>query len=227
MNSGPIYNILTYDNVTGIATLDRIYTEATSTAATYMVYQCYYDAPVSDFLRFVTVRDPNNGWWLKLRKTMGELNKRDPWRGSQGNPPLWLVPYKSDPTTGVQTFEAWPQPTSQGVLQCLVQRTGGDFVADTDALPPQVSEEALMCLARKLSFEWAMANVGRFPELKGVGWQFLITEAQATYEALILTDRVKDEEAFSQNWVIPDDNDCYLSPLGGSYAQSHDVGMYQ
>jgi hypothetical protein len=222
---GPVYSITAYDNLTGIATLDRLYIQATEAAATYMVYQCYYEAPVADFMRFVTVRDPNNGWWLRLRTTMTELNKRDPWRGALGNPPRNIVPYKADLATGLQLFELWPAPTSQGVLQCLIQRSGTDFVDDTDTLPPQVSEDALMCVARQLGFEWAMANVGRYPELKGVGWQFLITEQMARYKELINADRLKDEEAFQQNWTIPDDSSCFLGPMGGSYAQSHDVDV--
>lgn len=221
VNSGPIYSITAYDGGTGIATLDRVYTEATG-VRTYMVYQCYYDAPIADFKRFITVQETANGYWLKLRKTMAELNKRDPQRGSQGYPPGWVVPYKTDMTTGMQSFELWPQPTSQGVLQCYMQRRGLDFSADTDAPPFQISEDALLQKAKIRAYEWAMVNVGRFPELKGVSWQFAITEALASYKTSIQADKLQDEEAFSQNYVVPDDQDCFLGPLDAKYIQSHD-----
>jgi hypothetical protein len=177
-------------------------------------------------MRFVTVRDPNNGWWLRLRTTMTELNKRDPWRGALGNPPRNIVPYKADIATGLQLFELWPAPTSQGVLQCLIQRSGTDFVDDTDTLPPQVSEDALMCVARTAwdaSGRWRTS--GAIPSSKAWAGSFSSVSRWRRYKELINADRLKDEEAFQQNWTIPDDSSCFLGPMGGSYAQSHDVDV--
>src|SRR5258705_4312305 len=45
-----IYNLIQYDQITGTATLDRIYADPSGTNTAYNLYQLYYAAPFIDHL---------------------------------------------------------------------------------------------------------------------------------------------------------------------------------
>lgn len=225
VNNGPIYSIVAYDNAAGIATLNRKYVEATAAAASYSLYQCYYAAPVKDFVRWKSVYDPITPRRFKLRKTMRELNMVDPQRQNFGTA-YALVPYKVDAlatssTFGFPMFEAWPHPQTLIGVNVLYQRKGADFVAPTDALPAGIPDELLFYKARQRMYEWAEANKGRFPELRAGNWAFLMGQAEAEYKMMLQTVKLKDEESFSEDFIEFDDGDSF--GIDAKYMQSHDV----
>lgn len=224
---GPIYNIRSYDNVTGTITLDRIFQEATNATAQYQIYRCYYTVPSVDFLRWVSVFDPNNGRWLKLNRMKAEIDRRDPTRGATGDA-LWIASYKTDTNAASNTYqwpvyELWPHPVNAKGYQALYQRRGTAFSASTDALPPQIDDDILLAKARVLAYEWAEANKGRIPELRGSDYRFLMGAAQKDYVDGLNKAAKQDEETFLQNWIVPGDAEAFCGPIDATFAQSHEV----
>lgn len=68
-SSGPVYNITAYNTGTGIATLDRLYTEPSGVGQEYTIYQIYFNPPSvdgttpnTDFLRYLSILNPINGY---------------------------------------------------------------------------------------------------------------------------------------------------------------------
>lgn len=204
---GGIYNIVAYDSVTGIATLDRIYGEQTNTTAQYLLLQCYYSAPALDFLRFLSVRDQNNVVDLYLDRYNREaLDKIDPQRMQYGVS-YDVVPYRTDKRSGSATlnykmFELWPLPNILNNWQILYQRTGVDLVAASDTLPQEIQEQTVLQRAKYYAYEWAEANKGQFPELKGADWRFLMGGAEKRFIDLWREDRRKDREAVDQWFFV-------------------------
>lgn len=227
VGTGPIYNIWAIDGPTGTLTLDRVYSEVTNAQAAYTIYRCYYVVPVGDFLRWQTVKDPVNGYPLKLNWTRTEVDRRDPNRQAFGNPTR-VVAYKQDrnlasSTFGFSVYELWYHPQSQIGYQATYHRRGVDFVLPADSLPQAISESILMAGARYYAYEWAEANKGRFPELRGSDYPFLMGQTFKLFQAELGTAQRQDEETFLQNYIPPSDPECWMSPIDANYAQSHDT----
>lgn len=219
--AGVIYNITGYDPGTGIMTLDKQVTDATNAAQGYQIYQCYFPAPSSDFLRWVSIYNPYQGYWLKLHYTRREFDMRDPQRASFGSP-YYCSAYKFD-ANNVPMFELWPHQTAQMTLQTILQRRGTDFATPTEAPPAVISDELLSAKSRVKAYEWAIANTGTFPELRGIDWRFLMAQAMGEYKAELNRIKKADEETFLQNYVIPVDPTAFLGPIDAKYIQSHDI----
>ena len=220
-NGGPIYNIAAFNGVDTI-TLDRVYQEATAPLAQYQIYRCYYAAPSADFVRFVSVYDPSNGYPLRLHWTRAEFDRRDPQRGAQGQP-YFVGSYKVDATSGIPLYEMWPHPTFAQAYMCIYQRQGVDFVSATDALPAIIPESLLRCRSLYRAYQWALANAGRFPELRDVDWRYLMDQSKQEYMTALAKTKKQDSEIFLTNWHIPKNARYFMSPIDANYAQSHDV----
>lgn len=220
--NGPVYNITGY--VSPNLTLDRAYGEADSSGAAYLIYQCYYDPPDPDFLRFISIIDSVNGYSFVLHKTKQELDLIDPQRGNIGQPYM-LVSYRgslSAATLGAPTFEMYPHPNEYRSYPVLYQRKGVDFALDADALPLQVSEDTLLTKAKALAYRWAMA-VQTSDKIITANWMFLIKDAEAEYKKLLEDDVRQDKEAFSQ--LVPTYIQTQYGGINwwGNYAMSHDI----
>jgi hypothetical protein len=226
---GPVYLINSYDpSGAGTLTLDRPYQEATNTAAVYQIYCAYFWAPAADFLRWVSVFDPTQGYWLERNHTKAEIDRRDPLRADSGNP-FWIVSYKTDTRSTASTYrwpmyEMWPHATSDHGYQAIYQRRGADFTNPTDTLPPGIQESLLMERAMFYAYQWAEANKGRFAELRGSDWRFLMSKSAETYKAMLWEAQRQDEETMSQDWICPLDPSGYIGdPVDADFAQSHTV----
>lgn len=228
-----IYNITAYDAGTRTLTLDRNFVDGTNAAATYQIYQCYYPAPVSDFVRWVSVTDPVNNYDLHLDHTRQELDFLDPGRQSQDQP-YWVVSYKlsAQADTAVPLYELWPHPTTAGNLLAYYQRRGADLALPTDTLPPCISSD--LVIQRALGwhvYPWAMANQGSFPELKGVNWGFLINDAKTAYEGDPSRRRVgllqqairQDDDTFNSSRIFKWRRALYPGPIDSNWMQRHGV----
>lgn len=200
-SSGPIYSIIAYNTGTGVATLDRIYTESTNTTAQYTVYRVYYD-PCSvdgttantDFLRYLTINNDINGysiWGRRLYRTRQDFNRIDPLRGAIGLP-YYMAPYI--PTSaGIMQHEFWPHCTTSLALLCQYQKKHTDLLPN-DSLPNQAPITLLRYAAFKFAYRWALQNQGRIPELKGVDWRFALAESQKTYDQELVRSKKNDKE---------------------------------
>src|SRR5271157_6087306 len=205
--SGGLYNIVAYNAVTGVLTLDRWYGEASTSGSAFWIYQAYYipttnNAPITDFRSWITVRDMANFRSLYTeRYTRRDLDMRDPQRTWYGIPtdvvpyaPLPIVdPVTQQPTTAL-SFELWGAPTFNVNYQCYGVRTGRDLSAPTDTLPYAVGEDCVLALARVYAYEWAEANKTLAPRNVGPDFKFLMGSAKKEYEILLAQYRRADRE---------------------------------
>lgn len=220
------FNIVTLDYTTvpgsTVVTLDRAYSGPTLAGQQYQIFRCYYLAPRDRFIRWWTVKDTTNGYWMRLYMNREELDARDPQRQAIGNA-YHIVAYKIDPATSRPAFEFWPWPINPIVYNAMGIYDPPDFVNPSDSLPFQVSEVTLMERARYYAYEWAEANKGRFPELRSSSWSFLMGAARERAVESCRDDERQDEELFVQNFIQPHDTAMFLGPIDARYAQSHDV----
>lgn len=217
--NGPIYNISAYVTATGVITLDRVYLESTQAAATYQIYRAYFEPP-DDFLRFESIWNPVDGYPLRTGMTNAEVSIRDPIRGAQGLA-YYVASYKVNTVTGRPIYEFWPHPTSERTYQHIYVRKGIDLT-DDESIPVTLNPEVLHQRSLYHAYQWAMANRGRFQELQGVDWRFLRSDTNRNYETVLQRAKVKDDEIFLMNWVIPYTS-SYGSPVDAKFAQSHSV----
>jgi hypothetical protein len=233
-SSGPIYNITAYNSGTGVATLDRFYTEDTDSAAQYTAYQIYFDPPSvdgttanTDFLRYLSILNPINGYSItgkRLYMNRSELNRRDPLRGAIGLP-YYAASYKPN-SLGQMMIELWPQCTSTLGLLCNYQKKHVDLNLN-DSLPNQAPTILLRYAAWTYAYRWALQNVGRIPELKGTDWRFALAEAQKTYRDELVTAKKNDKEIMLKLWR-PGSGYTYdfQGPIDSNFAQSHGIAGY-
>src|SRR5882672_1337366 len=230
-SSGPIYNIITYSTSTGIATLDRIYTEPTDPTAQYTVYKIYFYPPSqdgtianTDFLRYLSIENPINGYSIRgkrLYMTREELNRRDPLRGAIGIP-YYMATYKPS-SLGIMMYEPWPQCTSSLTLLCNYMKKHTDLIP-SDSLPNQAPITLLRYAAFKFAYRWALTNAGRVPELKGVDWRFSLAEANKTYDLELVRAKKNDKEIKldifrpGSGWTLD-----FQGPIDSNFMQSHGV----
>lgn len=250
VGGGPIYNLISYDTNTGIGALDRLYAEGTSATATYSIYRCYYGPPTIDgnpptgepnFLRYLSILDPINGYCIagkRLYLAREALNRRDPMRGSLGQM-LYASPYRPSPNTlnsdgtivrtsgsGQMQYEFWPHPTAQQQLQ-------GQYALNAlqlninEYLPAQCPANIIRYKAKEFAIRWAMSNMGRVPELKGVNWPLALTEILKEYNFHLVGAKRNDKEILLTilrpgSAGIMD----FFGPIDSNWAQSHGVASF-
>ena len=241
---GPVYSLILYNPITGVATLDRIYGENSVSGSMFSIYRCYYDAPstdgtfaatTNDFLRHLSILNPIQGYTIagrRLNMSQEELNRRDPMRGAQGNP-YYAARYRPSPIsilTGAQTsspnlgamiYELWPHPTFQMNLISNYERQHVDL-APGDYFPNQCSVPLVQYRTFEYAYRWAMQNAGRIPELKGVDWRFALSEVQVKYAKELVMAKKNDEE-ISLTLIRPGTAGLYdfWGPIDSNFFQSH------
>ncbi len=222
---GPIYNIQSWDTVAGVGTLDRVYAESTASAQAYQIYKCYYPAPESGFVRWVSFFDPINAYPLRLHRAKSDFDKWDPQRGAQGLP-VYVGWYRQglagEVSANLPLFELWPHPTAQIGYMTLYEVRGADLVADTDTLPFAIPDDLVTRRARWRAYEWAAANAGSHPELQKTNWLALMTTVDRMYLEQLKDVRNSDAETFLTQYSNRLRQGRY--PNTGQFLQSHDVG---
>lgn len=235
---GPLYNIAAADFTVPAAvvlTLDRPYQEPSGTLQAYNLYQAYYpptdpatNAPTADFIKWVSVYDPINGYPLKLNYTQEWLNSADPQRGDVGQP-YYVCSYKEIPVSGssnpVPFFELWPHPTD-GVSRIAFYKKGGaDFTSSGDSMPSELPTELIEIRSRYRAYEWAEANKGSHPELQKTNWlsmrQALMNpNDRGSWPWLLAKAKADDENRFIQNFCRSS-NAAFRFPIDSDFLQSH------
>lgn len=220
--AGPTYNISDWDPVTGILSLDIMYTEATSTTAPYQILQCYYaiwkgqETKVTDFLKFISVKDPITGYVLKYGFTRPEIDQMNPQMSYQGQP-YYICQYKYD-DLGVPLFELIPSPTTQQRYDVLYQTRGTDLI-EGDVLPSLI-ENAIMELSLYRAAQWALRNIGRYPDLKGVDWRLVMSEHRRNFKEELIQAERQDEETYLQDFIVECNRQGW-GPIDSNFMQSH------
>jgi len=224
--AGPTYNITDWDSVNGVLTTDLMYTETASATTPYQILECYYyiytgqQEKVTDFLKFISIKDPITGYTLKYGYTRPEIDQMDPQRAYQGQP-YWVCQYKVD-SQGVPLFELIPNPTTNQRYDVLYQKRGSDL-AEGDTLN-SVCENAIMELGLGRAAQWALRNIGRYSELKGTDWRFIFSEHKRAFAELLEQAERQDEETFLQNY-IPDIVPRF-GPIDSNFMQAHDTSFW-
>jgi hypothetical protein len=233
-SSGPVYNIIAYNSTTGVATLDRFYTEPSGVGQLYTIYRIYFDPPSTDgvtpntdFLRYLSINNPINGYSIRgkrLYMTREELNRRDPLRGAIGLP-YYMATYKPN-ALGQMQYEPWPQCTSSLGLLCNYEKQHV-WLKPTDTIPNQSSANLVRYAMWTYAYRWALTNAGRVPELKGVDWRFALAEAQKTYARELVTAKKNDKEILlnifrpGSGWTLD-----FQGPIDSNFMQSHGVPAF-
>lgn len=228
VSMGPIYTLIDYDTATGIGTLDRIYAEAPNATSSFLIYKCYYTPPFADHLRYLTILDPITGNSIKGKQLLGsreEINRRDPMRGSQGDP-YRIFAYQPD-STGLTQHEWWPQPIVSRAYICTCVRRGVDLSAPTDVLPSTLNENLVTNKALYYAYRWALSHAGTDPALKGINWMNLMIDVQKQYRLDLVKAKREDNEILLTNFVNWNaDLQNFMGPIDSNWAQSHGVAAY-
>lgn len=220
---GAIYTIVDYDNATGVITLDQPYQDETDPTSAYVVYKCLYEPPTDSFQRFVSIRDPNNGYaFTQLHVPKAQLDRMDPTRSSQ-QLPFWLADYDSTGTGRNTRWEMWPHPTTAQTFICTVQIAATPLSSPNDELPPTIPESVVTQYAlSRFVVPWLIANMGRFPRLKGVNVAALKTTWEQAY-ADSLAEVKKDDDGRMLKSRIIRRQGFRRYPLDANFIQNHDV----
>jgi hypothetical protein len=198
-----IYNIIGY-NPTGSGsfatlTLDRPWLEPTSgPGQPYMLYQCYFVAPVADFRKFIEVRDTTNADRLNFwGMTQADLALRDPQRTEFADPD-YVVPAGIDQrpgsaTLGYQMFELWPQQLSYLPYSFSYRRRGvvpqtySDFVNLSPPYP--ITEELLRWRSLEVLYQFKEEQREK-TAARGSGANWLLLAQMAHKEYLEVADKI-------------------------------------
>ena len=177
--TGQVYSIIDFDGSGGglTLTLDRVVMEPTNASAGYQVYRCYIRPVVDDFLRWESLVDMTNGWYLRLNYTSTYFDHRDPQRQAQGLA-YYCGAFKGNPELQPKPqYELWPVPTSGQTFYGRYRRQGEDFSNPADELPVIIPEDLVIHRALGYhAYQWAAANVGSFPAMRGPNWLALMLD---------------------------------------------------
>ena len=221
---GTIYNIWAYNSTTGVATLDRAYQEISGSSQSYLVFQCYYAAPMKDFWQWISIRDMTNWNDLVTTKQRTDLDLWDPQR-TVYYIPTHVVPYQVDmnpasPTYTWPMFEMWGVPQYQLTYQLYGLRKGVDLVSPGDVLPPQIGEDVVMEMTKRHIYEWAEANKTD-ERSTGSDYRFLMGAAEQEYKRLFAEYRRQDRAMVDnfrtklrRSWSYPNLMGWYSSIAG-------------
>jgi hypothetical protein len=194
-----LYNIVSFDGVNTF-TLDRPWMEPDGANVAYMIYQAYFPVPVSDFKRFLEIRDTTNAaeidFWSFSRV---DLALRDPQR-TVFNQPAYLVPYEVDSRSGSATlgnmlYEFWGHPLSELPYTFSYLRRGPLLSAPTDTVPYPLTEELVLWRAKEVAYLWKEAQKGDgIARGAGANWVLLADMAAKRFsrELKIIADRDRD-----------------------------------
>ena len=210
-----LYNIVAYDTTSnppfGTLTLDRPWGEPQGSAQTYMIYQAYFSAPVTavtnnsilqttvtNFKRFLDIRDTTNNYVLDYwSKNQKQLAFDDPQR-IVFTDPAYVIPYQVDqrvnsPFIGNMLYELWPHPLSVLPYSYHYLYRGPRLQNPTDTVPYPLTEEVVLEQARIQSYLFKEANKGENVERgSGADYKFLAQASQKVYERKIKPIKITD-----------------------------------
>jgi len=218
-----LYNIVAFDGVNTF-TIDRPWMEPAGAGQAYMVYQAYFAAQVSDFKRFLEIRDTslNNvmDYWTYSRKDLAII---DPQRVVFNNP-SYVVPYETDnransATSGYMLFELWPHPLSVFPYTYSYLRRGVTLSLPADTIPSPLTEELVKWKAKEAAYLWKESQKGDgVARGSGADFKFLALAAAAESKKKMksCSDRDRDLaqlyfDRFVRNAAIGSDGEAFAT----------------
>jgi hypothetical protein len=236
-----IYNIVSVDTTTNpaaiVITLDRAIVEATAAASQYQCYRPYIQAPIPDFLRWISIVDMVNGWKMNQDYTSVDFDKVDPQRQSLGQAYNWGFYKGSLDSPPIPIYEAWPGPTDGQSFYVRYRRQGLDFSAPTDTQPLLIPDQLIVqWTLAYYAYPWARINVGHFPALAKVNWSSAINQAMEQIHGVrgryvgLLQDAIRqdDNQATQSVWNRGHglrQPPTFPYPVDANFIQSHLVNL--
>lgn len=200
-----LYNIVAYDTTTnapfGTLTLDRPWMEPTTgSGQPYYIYQAYFPVPVSDFRKFVEIRDTTNNAPVSFTDvSQDDLSVMDAQRLIFGPAvPTYAVPLGTDMRTGSSTlgyvmYEIWPHNLSHMPYSFSYKRSGPLMVLPSDTVPAPLTEDLVTWRAKEILYQYKEAQKGEQVERgSGADWKFLAQAAQKEYQGILKQVRAAD-----------------------------------
>lgn len=200
-----LYNIIAYDGSGSppfaTLTLDRPWMEPiTGAGQTYWIYQAYFPVPVSDFTKFIEIRDTTNNAPVDFTSiSQDDLSVMDAQRLIFGPAvPTYAVPWGTDmrvgsPTLGYILYEIWPHNLSHIPYSFSYKRSGPLMVKMSDTVPYPLTEDLVTWRAKEILYQYKEAQKGEQVERgSGANFQFLAQAAQAEYQSRLKQIRAKD-----------------------------------
>lgn len=228
-STSQIYSVTALDQSVPTAivlTLDRGVQEPTNATSPYLSYRNYVQAPVSDFLRWLSFIDMVNGWQLLKDRTSVGFDAIDPQRQSLGQA-YYLGAFQDVGTiTRTPRYELWPGPTQGQQFYVRFRRRGPDFVLPPDVQPDMIPDSLIVQAALGFyAYPWAMANIGHFPSMTRVNWAQLINDAKKTYLVDLQEAKRQDDNQMTQSIINRGhglrDRDAFPYPVDANFIQSH------
>lgn len=210
--------------------LARMFNEDTNSNASALLYRVYYSPLTTDFQRLDHLTDPITGYQFGWEvNPIDLLDRIDPQRSSTTEP-YQLFYHHFNATTGLPVYELWPGPSVQRAYTVSFWRLGLPFVNDTDALPPQITEELLLLRAKYLAYEWGAANEPdpqkskSYLALMGLARSKYSTEGQPGRPLGLLDQSIRrDEEISMLSGRTKPRRPGPGWPVDSNFAQSHAI----
>lgn len=205
------YNIVDYDSVGGIATLDRDYVDDTNAAIKIQILKAYYTAPYLiidgqpeiDFRRFGYVYSHLLNKRINIDTSLEELNQFDPTRSRLSSVayPAHFVPRGLDSADNM-LYEFYPHPTQEAVYETRFLSNGRELKRDSDSVPTNIlSVDFILSAAKQKAYEWVITNSPAKNIKVNAGYGNLIALAKNDYSRLLQQAVKKDEELFPQAYL--------------------------
>lgn len=198
VNGGQVYNVVSL--VGSNLVVDRAIQEPTAAGQPYQVYQCYIAPPTTDFLKWDSFDDFQNGYSItggRLSVSRTSFDLRDPQRQSQGLA-YFVGQYKSD-AVGGPLYELWPHPVQGQSFNVTYRRQGVAFTTPASVQPLIISDTLLVLRALVFhAYPWAEANKGNFPALAKTNFLSLIRDRRAEYITELGKIKRQDDEVLLQ-----------------------------
>lgn len=216
VGTSPVYTITAVASTTS-ATLDRVYGSTTAAGVTYSIFDGYITPP-TDFLRFVLVVDPVQGWRLRHWITQDELTAMDPQRSSFGQPYLLADRMFNTATTPMPQYELWPYNTTARTLYYTYIKRPADLINPEDV--------PIWPLRSDVIVAGALADATRWPgTAQTPNPYFARPEYWKSYELqfedqMIELER-RDEEIFMTYLQQYPSTYGSFTPMSASFMQSH------
>lgn len=208
------YNIIDFnisDPLAVTLTLDQPYWDETNAAIKYQIIKQYYNPPFIEDTNKNQVIDFKHWKYfinLKLRKrlilttTLDVLNNFDPSRNYLDEA-RHVVAHPPSSDDDFPKFELYPIPKFERIYQVIYQRKGLKLVKESDIIPQTLDENLVRVRAEYCAYKWALANVHKYPELKGSAGRFQNLMAlcmnpndEAAYPKLLMRQVKEDEENY-------------------------------
>jgi hypothetical protein len=213
----PIYTISTVNTVAQTLVIDRAYGGSTVVNGTYHIVDAFATAP-TDFLRFIAVIDPLQGFRLRHWITQDELMSIDPQRNSFGSPICVVDRMFSTGATPRPGYEIWPYSSTDRTIYYHYFSRPADLVNDTDVPIWPLRSDVLVAGALADVARWPGTNTTPNPYFSRPDWW---KTYELEFEDKMIELERRDEEVY-MTWLGTNNWATYgFAPVSANFLQSH------